>query len=277
MSSPVASAPSNSPPTYWEGVNRAHWGMYLSDLEYNAIDLAARLAKGPENALEVGCDGGRWAKVLEDQGWAMSCTDIDPRSLEICRCRLKRVSCIEVEPSDTTLPCGDESVSLILCMEVFPVIYQNWFIEESWRILVPGGTLVGVFLNLGSWKGLLHRWRCTLLSRNQWYCRTYLSWRRQVKRTGFRFCSQRGLSWMPFSREADAIVIEPASTDFLVKLANGLCDDRLTRLCIPRDCPLLVAPAMNLQMWSAPPTQRNATQLRADCVVVLGPGRGSQG
>ena len=81
--------------------------MYLSELEYNAIDLAARLAKGHENALDVGCDGGRWAKLLEDQDWDVSCTEIDAGSLEICRRRLKRASCIKVEPTDTTLPCGD--------------------------------------------------------------------------------------------------------------------------------------------------------------------------
>jgi phosphopantothenoylcysteine decarboxylase/phosphopantothenate--cysteine ligase len=56
------------------------------------------------------------------------------------------------------------------------------------------------------------------------------------------------------SREADAIVIAPASTDFLAKLAHGMCDDLLSTLAIARDCPLLVVPAMNRQMWQNPPT-----------------------
>ncbi|CAG2129468.1 Coenzyme A biosynthesis bifunctional protein CoaBC [Cupriavidus yeoncheonensis] len=84
------------------------------------------------------------------------------------------------------------------------------------------------------------------------------------------------MAHIDLSREADAIVIAPASTDFLAKLANGLCDDLLTTLCIARDCPLLVAPAMNRQMWAAAPTQRNAAQLRADGVAILGPGSGDQ-
>ncbi|CAG9176161.1 Coenzyme A biosynthesis bifunctional protein CoaBC [Cupriavidus laharis] len=84
------------------------------------------------------------------------------------------------------------------------------------------------------------------------------------------------MAHIDLSREADAIVIAPASTDFLAKLANGLCDDLLTTLCIARDCPLLVAPAMNRQMWAAAPTQRNAAQLRDDGVVILGPGSGDQ-
>ncbi|MCO4861409.1 MULTISPECIES: bifunctional phosphopantothenoylcysteine decarboxylase/phosphopantothenate--cysteine ligase CoaBC [Cupriavidus] len=84
------------------------------------------------------------------------------------------------------------------------------------------------------------------------------------------------MAHIDLSREADAIVIAPASTDFMARLANGLCDDLLSTLCIARDCPLLVAPAMNRQMWAAPATQRNAAQLRADGVVILGPGSGDQ-
>jgi phosphopantothenoylcysteine decarboxylase/phosphopantothenate--cysteine ligase len=78
------------------------------------------------------------------------------------------------------------------------------------------------------------------------------------------------------SREADAIVIAPASTDFLAKLAHGMCDDLLSTLCIARDCPLLVVPAMNRQMWQNPATQRNVAQLRGDGVEVLGPDSGAQ-
>jgi phosphopantothenoylcysteine decarboxylase/phosphopantothenate--cysteine ligase len=78
------------------------------------------------------------------------------------------------------------------------------------------------------------------------------------------------------SREADAIVIAPASTDFLAKLAHGMADDLLSTLCIARDCPLLVVPAMNRQMWMNPATQRNVAQLRADGVEVLGPDSGAQ-
>ncbi|MEX3581403.1 MAG: bifunctional phosphopantothenoylcysteine decarboxylase/phosphopantothenate--cysteine ligase CoaBC [Burkholderia sp.] len=78
------------------------------------------------------------------------------------------------------------------------------------------------------------------------------------------------------SREADAILIAPASTDFIAKFAHGFADDLLSTLCIARDCPLLVVPAMNRQMWQNPATQRNAAQLRADGISVLGPDSGAQ-
>lgn len=78
------------------------------------------------------------------------------------------------------------------------------------------------------------------------------------------------------SRGADAVLVAPASADFLAKIANGLCDDLLTTLVAARDCPLLVAPAMNRQMWENPPNLRNVAQLREDGVSVLGPDSGDQ-
>ena len=76
------------------------------------------------------------------------------------------------------------------------------------------------------------------------------------------------------SRGADAIIVAPASADFLAKLAQGRADDLLTTLCLARECPLFVAPAMNRQMWANPATQRNVAQLAADGVGVLGPDTG---
>lgn len=79
------------------------------------------------------------------------------------------------------------------------------------------------------------------------------------------------------SRGADAILIAPASADLIAKLVHGLADDLLTTLCLARGaCPLLVAPAMNREMWEHPATQRNIRQLADDGVIVLGPGCGDQ-
>jgi phosphopantothenoylcysteine decarboxylase/phosphopantothenate--cysteine ligase len=80
------------------------------------------------------------------------------------------------------------------------------------------------------------------------------------------------------TRDADLIVIAPCSTDFIFKLAHGACDDLLSTLCIarPATIPLLVAPAMNVEMWQNPATQRNIKQLIADDIHVLGPAAGDQ-
>jgi phosphopantothenoylcysteine decarboxylase/phosphopantothenate--cysteine ligase len=85
-----------------------------------------------------------------------------------------------------------------------------------------------------------------------------------------------GMAHIELSRDRDAIVIAPASADFIAKLAHGLADDLLSTLCLARECPLLVAPAMNRQMWENPATQRNLALLGRDGVTVLGPASGDQ-
>jgi phosphopantothenoylcysteine decarboxylase/phosphopantothenate--cysteine ligase len=84
------------------------------------------------------------------------------------------------------------------------------------------------------------------------------------------------MAHIELTRGADAIVVAPASANFLARLAHGLADDLLSTLCLARDCPLIVAPAMNRQMWENPATQRNVKQLVADGVIVLGPDSGEQ-
>jgi phosphopantothenoylcysteine decarboxylase/phosphopantothenate--cysteine ligase len=85
-----------------------------------------------------------------------------------------------------------------------------------------------------------------------------------------------GMAHIHLSRDADLLLIAPASADFLAKLAQGRADDLLSTLCLARACRLAVAPAMNREMWAALPTRRNLERLAADDVDVLGPAAGEQ-
>jgi len=84
------------------------------------------------------------------------------------------------------------------------------------------------------------------------------------------------MAHIELSRGVEAILVAPASADFIAKLAHGLADDVLSTTCLARNCPLLVAPAMNREMWDNPATQRNVATLRADGIAVLGPAAGDQ-
>jgi phosphopantothenoylcysteine decarboxylase/phosphopantothenate--cysteine ligase len=86
------------------------------------------------------------------------------------------------------------------------------------------------------------------------------------------------MAHIDLTRGADAVLVAPCSADFLRKLAHGACDDLLSTLCLarPAHVPLLVAPAMNVEMWQNPATQRNVAQLRADGLCILGPAAGEQ-
>ena len=84
------------------------------------------------------------------------------------------------------------------------------------------------------------------------------------------------MAHIELSRDKAAIIIAPATADFMAKLVHGHADDLLSTLCLARDCALLVAPAMNRQMWDHPATQRNVAQLEHDGVTLLGPASGDQ-
>ena len=87
------------------------------------------------------------------------------------------------------------------------------------------------------------------------------------------------MAHIDLTRDSDAVIVAPASADFIARLAHGHAADLLSLLCLARPrarCPLLVAPAMNREMWSHPATQRNVQRVQEDGAVVLGPAAGDQ-
>jgi phosphopantothenoylcysteine decarboxylase/phosphopantothenate--cysteine ligase len=84
------------------------------------------------------------------------------------------------------------------------------------------------------------------------------------------------MAHIELSRDRDLILIAPATADFMAKLAHGLADDLLSTLALARRCPLMLAPAMNVEMWDNPATQRNVLTLRDDGIAFAGPAAGDQ-
>ena len=84
------------------------------------------------------------------------------------------------------------------------------------------------------------------------------------------------MAHIDLSRQADLILVAPASADFLARCAHGFANDLLATMVLARDCPMLVAPAMNRQMWENPATQRNIASLQRDGVQIIGPASGEQ-
>jgi phosphopantothenoylcysteine decarboxylase/phosphopantothenate--cysteine ligase len=88
--------------------------------------------------------------------------------------------------------------------------------------------------------------------------------------------AEAGMGHIELARWADAILIAPASADFLARLNQGRADDLLSAICLASDVPLAVAPAMNSKMWQNPATQQNVRSLLARGVLLLGPDSGEQ-
>ena len=193
--------------TYWEQIAETKWGAYISDLERSAILKANELARNPGTALEVGAEGGRWSKLLADQGWNMICTDVDSKSLRVCKSKVPSAHCILVSSNDKTLPCVTESVELLVCIEVAPVIQSNWFVDEASRVLKSGGLLVAVCWNFNSWRGLFSHAKSVVMGTFSWYRCSYPIWRRRLLRSRFSIVSEQGCCWFPFRRDSNSPVI----------------------------------------------------------------------
>ena len=96
----------------------------------------------------------------------------------------------------------------------------------------------------------------------------------QVYSDLFSLNDENEMGHIRLSREADLVVVAPATADIMAKMASGIADDLATTALLATDKPVLVAPAMNTRMWEHPATRRNMAQLEADGVMRVGPGAG---
>ena len=96
----------------------------------------------------------------------------------------------------------------------------------------------------------------------------------QVFTTLWDLKDEAEMGHIQLSREADLIVVAPATADLLAKMAAGICDDLATTLLLATDKPVLAAPAMNVRMWQHAATRRNVATVRGDGVTVLEPDEG---
>lgn len=200
-----ARAVSDAELTKWEQVaTTTRWGAYVSDLEKRAILYGHQLAGEPRTALEVGCEGGRWSRMLADLGWRMICSDINSQALTICQQRIPTATCILARPEDRTLPCADNSLGLLLCIEVPPLSYAEWFFREAVRTLEDDGVLVIVTWNALSLRGLFTRARERLFGGLNFYRTTYPFWKDRVAVSGLRIVYEEGFCWFPFYRESNS-------------------------------------------------------------------------
>ena len=128
------------------------WGRYLANVEKSGILRGEALAEGRGKAIDIGCGGGRWSKLLADRGWEITSTDIDRHSLAVCQLNVPNTTCVLSESSDQSIPAATGSLQVVLCMEVPQVVEAEWLPHELHRVLSDRGIVVGVQFNLHSWR-----------------------------------------------------------------------------------------------------------------------------
>jgi SAM-dependent methyltransferase len=217
-SSPSEARPAVAEETSWEAAARSAWGAYMTDVEQRALREGSDLAGPPTIALEVGCDGGRWSRLLHGWGWRNICTDIVPESVQRAGRRLPAAECILVNATDERLPVEDGSAGLLLVCEVPQVTEAAWFPREARRVLRPGGVLVFSHHNSQSYRGLAYRVACRLqslwggsrLKPYYYHGPSYGKLRRALTDLGFEMVREEGFCWFPFGRRSDSPLIAPA-------------------------------------------------------------------
>jgi SAM-dependent methyltransferase len=197
----------NDEPTFWERVALTRWGSYLTGIERSVLLKAVAIAGRPGIALEIGSEGGRWAELLMREGWQMVCTDVRADIVELCQKRMPAARCVLVKPNATTIPADTGTIDMVLCIEVPPVTSAGWFVQETFRVLRPGGLLVGATENRSSYRAVVHRLFRRRRSDVGFYRTSYPDLRNRLRREGFALLHEEGCCWLPFGRSSDSAFI----------------------------------------------------------------------
>ena len=202
---------------WWEQLSSQNvYFQYLTQNDVRLVKKICEIAGPPSTALDIGSEGGRWALPLAQMGWRLTCTDVVADSLKRLRERIPAVRCILVKPTDRTLPCDDQSMDMVLCIEVFDVIMSDWIVPEIQRVLRSGGLFAGVYWNSQSPRGWAYKYIPGFATRHpsQYFVRpvTYPMWRRSLAQLGFTMAYERGTHWLPFRRFGNSRLIPVAAT-----------------------------------------------------------------
>ena len=167
----------------------------------------------PGAAFEVGCDGGRWCSVLAAYGWTVGGCDINRAAIELCRKRIPGGEFTVVQPGDTRLPVPDDSLNLLLAIEVPEVTQSGWFPAEAARTLRRDGQCIFCVHNGRSLRGVAYTVGRGLGRRRKYrnyYRDTLQEFRSRMEASGFVLGHLEGFAWFPFKRDSDSQLIPAA-------------------------------------------------------------------
>ncbi len=194
-------------PDVWLRSNEQRWGRYLTQLEHGAIQQGIKLLdRPPGTALDIGAEAGRLTRLLIEEGFDVTCTEICPNKVARCQELNPSSTCKLVSVDDTSIPVGDNSTDLAISIEV-PVSEADWFLPEMNRILTDNGMAVFSINNRFSYRGVLTNLRSRLTGDEVHYWKSYRQVCEDVKRHGFKIHKAIGYCWAPFPRLSDSPLI----------------------------------------------------------------------
>lgn len=192
--------------TFWEVVGLKRWSQYLTSIEKAVLSETMARFERPGKAIEIGCDGGRWSRLLASHGWDMTCIDVNPESLELCRERVPSARTVLADPEAVTYPLEGADFDLLVAIQV-PPAHEAWFANEAARLLVRGGYVVFDVTNAASFKSHLSNIRARLTGEAPFYGHRFVDVQANYQKAGFDFQESTGYAWAPFSRKSDSRLI----------------------------------------------------------------------
>lgn len=194
--------------TRWERVGyTTRWGRYLAEVEKTLILRGEESVGKVGTAIDLGCGGGRWSKLLADRGWEMTCMEVSREELAVCQRKVPAARCVLTQPGDQSIPSPSGSARIVLCIEVVPLIEAEWFPNEAKRILENNGLLIGIYINGQSLRGIASRLNHRLVNgpgHYRFYRSSYAACRERLVQSGFEMLHEESCCWGPFHRESNS-------------------------------------------------------------------------
>lgn len=196
---------------YWWDLQVCNrFGKYLEGYNKDIVDRAVKILSHVEEkrVLDYGCGSGTWSLYLHKYGFEVFGVDINEEALRIYQEKIPGSRSIRTIDSDTIIPLADESVDLVIVINLSQMFIHEWFVRESFRVLKPDGILVGSMQNRFSWRGILQSVKSILLKTDNPFRLSFGKFRSTINNTGFDLIYGRGFGWIPVpSRWNNSILI----------------------------------------------------------------------
>ncbi len=196
-------------PDVWEKQAELRWGKYLTDRELEAVQYGIDIARakgGANTALDIGGGAGRWSKILIDNGFATTTSEVCDKKSALCQRNNPTANCVVVSPDSTTFPFEDNEFDFAIAIEV-EISEAQWFIPEVARVLKDSGSAVITLNNRDSYRGKLANVKSWMKNDEIFYPRSYRDLKKQLAQYDMSIKKEIGFGWFPFRRFSDSKLI----------------------------------------------------------------------
>lgn len=201
--------------TFWESVNNTKWGNYIFEIEKKGLFLASNFCQNKGGLIEIGFDGGHWLQKVESLGWKRILgLDIESNisGFKIAKERLPNAQLWLVDKNNKTINIESNSLDLVYCLGVPPVVNSDWFYFESNRVLKKNGIIYFSTTNKNSVRAIILKiLRFFGKKQSKYllpsYTKSYKDFCELLNKNDFEILYTEGYCWFPFSRGSNSIFV----------------------------------------------------------------------